>query len=134
LRFTFHPRRARTYSSDPDSAFHYTGVGIQYPTMAEFFRYYSSFQNLRGGFGGVPSWARFIVGIFAIPGIVLAGLSLVLFIVSILALLLLTLPVYRLLQIVTGGRVKTPEPNLGGSLFDPQASPGRKQVDVRVVE
>ncbi|HSV14813.1 MAG TPA: hypothetical protein VLI90_11170 [Tepidisphaeraceae bacterium] len=98
--------------------------------MPDFFQYYGRAQSLRGSFGSLPPWARSIVGLFAIPGIVLACLSLLAFIVSILALLLLTVPVYRILQALTGGG--------GGfsttAMADPDPSPGRKQVDVRVVD
>jgi len=95
---------------------------------------YGRFSKVRGGFSGLPPLARSILLIFALPGILLAALSLVLFIVSILALLLLTAPVYRLLAAVTGGRASTSPPDSGESLFSPEASPGRKQVEVRVVE
>jgi len=95
---------------------------------------YGRFSTARGGFGSLPGPARFIVGLAALPGIVLAALSLLLFIVSILALLLLTVPVYRILQAVTGNRPTANTVAPTGSLFDPEPSAGRKQVDVRVVE
>ena len=97
--------------------------------MPDFFQYYGRAQSLRGNLGSLAPWARSIVAIFALPGILLAALSLLAFIVSILALLLLTVPVYRILQAVTasGGRPAV-------AAFDPEPSPGRKQVDVRVVE
>ena len=97
--------------------------------MPDFFQYYGRAQSFRGNLGSLPPWARSIVGFFALPGILLAGLSLLAFIVSILALLLLTLPVYRLLQAVTGGGGRTE-----AAMFDSEPSPGRKQVDVRVVD
>jgi hypothetical protein len=96
--------------------------------MPDFFQYYGRAKSFSGGFGSLPPWARSIVGVFAIPGILLACLSLLAFIVSILALLLLTVPVYRILQAVTGGGRSV------GATPDPEPSPGRKQVDVRVVE
>jgi hypothetical protein len=96
--------------------------------MPDFFQYYGRAKSFRGSFGSLPPWARSIVGVFAIPGILLACLSLLAFIVSILALLLLTVPVYRILQAVTGGGRSMTAPS------DPEPSPGRKQVDVRVVE
>ena len=102
--------------------------------MPAFYQYFDRIQTVRGGFGSLPPWARSIVGFFALPGILLAVLSLLLFLVSILALLLLTVPVYRLLQVVTGSRSAAVDSQPAGSLFDPQGSPGRKQVDVRVVE
>ena len=103
--------------------------------MQDFFRYYGQVRTFGGRFSSLPGWARFIVGVFALPGIALAVLSLLMFMVSILALLLLTLPVYRLLQAVTGSRQIPASVAPNGDGFDlSDASPGRKQVDVRVVE
>jgi hypothetical protein len=71
------------------------------------------------------------------PGLLLAGLSLLLLAVSILALFLLTVPVYRLLRGMTGGAASattsTPTMTGFGSMFE-APSPGRKPVQVRVVE
>jgi hypothetical protein len=47
---------------------------------------------------GLPGWARLIVLFFALPGICLIGLSLLMFAASIATLLLLTVPVYVLLR------------------------------------
>ena len=102
--------------------------------MVNFFQYYSRVRGIRGGFIGLPSWARLIVGVFALPGILLIGLSLLLFLVSIFALLLLTVPIFRVLTAVTGGRTRAVESNPIESLFNPDPSPGSKRVDVRVVE
>ena len=117
--------------------------------MPDVFQYYGRFQNVRGQFGTLPPWARTVVGVFAIPGILLAGLSLVLFLVSILALFLLTAPVYRLLQVITGGGSivaagpRGPESPIGGGIWSgmrsgpssgTNESRGRKSVQVRVVE
>jgi hypothetical protein len=71
------------------------------------------FQNLRDnpqfhrftfGVADMPLWARLILLIFTIPGILLLVLSFLAVGVSILALLLLTVPVYLLLKKVTGVR------------------------------
>jgi hypothetical protein len=81
----------------------------------------------------------------AIPGLVLVALSILLLGVSILALLLLTVPAYRLLQALTGSRTTAPHvnpvmTNPFAALFgvmpggDGGPSPGRRQVDVRVVD
>jgi hypothetical protein len=70
-------------------------------SMVEFTQYAGRVQNLGGLFTRLPSWARVIVGIFAIPGLVLAALSLLGFLVSILALLILALPVYLVLKRIT---------------------------------
>jgi hypothetical protein len=80
--------------------------------------------GVRQGLFGLPSWARFMVGIAALPGIVLVGLSIVAFLVSLLALLLLTLPVYRLLQTLTS--------HPSESAAQPHR-PGAKRVEVTVV-
>lgn len=104
----------------------------------DFSSAYGRFSSVRGGLGGLPAPARFLIGIAALPGIALAALSLLLFLVSILALLLLTVPVYRILQVVFGGARGASVAMSGGEAFDVTAddgpSPGRKQVDVRVVE
>jgi hypothetical protein len=57
-----------------------------------------------------------IVAIFAIPGILLAILSLLLFAVSMLALLVLTVPVYRLLRRLTSGNSFAGETAVGQSV------------------
>ena len=69
--------------------------------MIEFTHYAGQFNTFRGRLVGLPQWARVIVGIFAIPGVILASLSLLGFLVSILALLVLTVPVYVLLKRLT---------------------------------
>jgi hypothetical protein len=78
---------------------------------------------------GLPAWARLVVFLAAVPGIVLVLLSVVVFIVSILALFLLTIPVYRALALVTG---------VGGNRSEQEgavgAEVGRRQVNVRVIE
>ena len=109
--------------------------------MPDVFQYYGRFQSVRGQFGSLPPWARSVVSLFAIPGILLIGLSIVLLLVSILALFLLTAPVYRLLQVMTGsGRMNiapaagVEPPAVGGVWAAPGANPGRKSVQVRVVE
>ncbi len=108
--------------------------------------YFSRFQFARGGFGQLPSWARSIVMLFALPGVAMLLLSIVLVFVSILTLLLLTVPVYRALQAVLGVRPPsgdTPEmqnpfaSSPFGALFGFPSSDGpagRKQVDAKVVD
>ena len=54
----------------------------------------------RVGIIGWPPWARSILFLLALPGIVLIALSFLALLVSILALLLLTVPAYRLLNAV----------------------------------
>jgi hypothetical protein len=77
----------------------------------------------------MPSWGRFLVGLAAIPGIVLAVLSVIAFVVSIAALLLLTLPVYSLVKGLSGSRSEAESD--GG---DVHVSTGRRHIDVKVVE
>ena len=93
--------------------------------MLEFTRYYGRFQGLRGNLTGLPAWARLIVGIFALPGLILLGLSILAFVVSLLALLLLTAPVYSALKSLT---------NRSSSSEMDVSSPGAKHVDARILE
>jgi hypothetical protein len=89
--------------------------------MPEFVHYYGQFNDLRGNFGVLPTWARTVVGIFAVPGMILLGLSILAVVVSLLALLLLTLPIYSLLQRLTW---RSP----------PMESEGVKRVEATIVE
>lgn len=77
--------------------------------MMRVLHYYSRFDQARGGFGSLPRWARYILGILAIPGIALIFLSFIMLGISILALLLVTLPAYRLLKAIAPGRGETVE-------------------------
>lgn len=97
--------------------------------MLQFLHYFGRFQSFRGSFGGMPAWARLILGVLAIPGILLLLLSIVAFLVSILALLLLTVPAYRFLRWLT-----TPAAaEVQAEIIDP-ASPNRRQVQVTIIE
>jgi putative flippase GtrA len=60
------------------------------------------FDRFTFGVSRMPLWARGILSIVMVPGIVLVGLSLLLVVVSIVALLLITVPVYLLLKWITG--------------------------------
>lgn len=71
--------------------------------MLKLLQYYGKYQSARGVLGGMPGWARFLVLISALPAIALLVLSGVVLCVSILALLLLAVPVYRVLKGLTGG-------------------------------
>ena len=83
------------------------------------FAYYTSpngFRDVRGemltAVTGLPGWARMIVGVLALPGICLIGLSLLLLAASIATLLLLTVPAYSLLRRLVGrspGRGSSPD-------------------------
>ena len=93
--------------------------------MIEFTRYYGRFNDFRGGLGGLPAWARMIVTIAALPGAILLALSIVAFLVSLSALLLLTVPVYSLLRNLTSVP-SGPAPDLS-------PSPGAKRVEATVL-
>jgi hypothetical protein len=97
--------------------------------MIEFTRYYGRFSDVRSQLTGLPQWARSIVAIFAIPGFVLLGLSLLAFVVSLLALLLLTAPVYLLLKRITASPDERRE-----YVHTVADSPGTKRVEATIVE
>jgi len=71
--------------------------------MSRLFTYYGRFQGARSSVLGLPAWARAVLTIVAVPGIVAVALSFVAIIVSLLALLAVTVPVYGLLRAMTGG-------------------------------
>ena len=96
--------------------------------MTQFFQYYGKVQGVRGNLMGLPQWARAIVFVFAMPGIVLLSLSILAVVVSVVALLLLTVPVYVVLKNLT----RRPEPmEWSGPPAD--AAP-RRHVDVKIIE
>jgi hypothetical protein len=109
--------------------------------MAPVFEYYSRFQGMRGQLIRLPAWARVLIFIAALPGVALLALSLLALLVSILALLLLTVPLYRVLKALTGTAVSDgQQPTSPSDLFsgfpadDDLTSPGRKKVDVTIIE
>lgn len=122
--------------------------------MSRIFTYYSQYQSVRGTMSGLPVWARSVVWIAALPGIVLLALSLLALGVSILALLVLTLPAYRFVSMLAGRPTdpRAPAANVTVSegvsietpvdtVFDPQtptespvSRPARRQIDVRIVD
>ncbi len=103
--------------------------------MLQFLNYYGRFQGVRGRVTGLPFVARLILVIVALPALVLLGLSIVAFVVSLSALLLLTVPVYRLLSALFLPRVEQQ-----GTWGEPEfvnpvsPSPGRRHVEVKIVE
>jgi len=111
--------------------------------MERLWRYYGNVQGLRGDVGGLPGWARAVLLVVALPGIAAVALSILAFLVSLSALLLLTVPLYRVLKAVTGGRVSRQESAAGSAgSVEVLASdipglgsiPGRKRVDATVIE
>jgi hypothetical protein len=103
---------------------------------------YGRFEAVRGRFGGLPGWARGIIAVLALPGLVLLVLSIAAVGVSILALLLLTVPAYRMLSAInSSGQTAAREAKMKPSGFEPSGfepsdlpSPGRKHVEVKVVD
>ena len=112
--------------------------------MIQFVHYYGRFQGVKGRVTGLPFIARLILVILALPGLLLLGLSIVAFVVSLLALLLLTVPAYRLLSALFLPRVEQQqgawaEPFDGvqdGPEFVSPVSPAppRRHVEVKIVE
>ncbi len=100
--------------------------------MFEYVRYAGQAQGLRASFAQLPAWARFIVMVAALPGVLLAALSILSLVVSIIALLLLTVPVYRLMRLVCFSRPS--EQDVTVTTMHDVESPGRRQVDAKVIE
>ena len=98
--------------------------------MRQLFEYYGRVQGVRGTLLGLPAWARGILFILAVPGILALALSILLVLVSLFGLFLLTVPAYRLLRMVTA----LPTEGLAeDGVFVPQES-GRRHVDVKIIE
>ena len=107
--------------------------------MAGFVEYTSRFQGVRSNLTGLPSWARAVVLLAALPGLLLVSLSILAFLVSIAALLLLAVPAYRLMQWVTGTGPGRPNASPGAAVVVEQSTPygetpGRKRVEATVVD
>ena len=105
--------------------------------MIQFVNYYGRFQGVRGRVTTLPFAARLVLTVVALPGLILLGLSIVAFVVSLFALLLLTVPVYRLLSAVFLPQVKPQQGawDAGPEFMSPVSpSPGRRHVEVKIVE
>ncbi len=124
--------------------------------MFRLLQYYGQWQGFRGRVTQLPSWARLLLMLAALPGIVLIALSILAFLVSLLALLLLTVPLFRLLSALcgvrpgevvpagTGGFGPVPEgmeaivePAGEASVVDPADSNPqrtRRQIEIKIVE
>jgi len=76
--------------------------------------------TFRRGILGWPAWARIALIVPMVPGILLVALSLMLFLVSLIALFVLTAPAYALLSRLFTVRIEEPQ------VVD---SPGSKRVE-----
>ena len=77
--------------------------------MIKVFEYAGRAQGVGGRLMGFPFWGRVLIVLAALPGLILLGLSILAFSVSLLALLLLTAPVYRLVRALTPGPAVVPQ-------------------------
>ncbi len=89
--------------------------------------YYARFEGWRGGWMSLPGWARLLVAFAALPAILLALLSIVLFAASLLALFLLAWPVYRLVSSLRA------QPR-HAEVEVVTVSTGRKAIDATVIQ
>ena len=101
--------------------------------MLQYVQYYGKFESFRGRVQRLPGWARLILGILSIPGVLLLSLSILAVLVSIFALLLLTVPAYRLFSAVLVGRPARNEVAVQDE-FVSSPSSGRRHIDVKIVE
>jgi len=123
----------------------------------QLLEYYGRWQGFRGRMTQLPAWARLLLFIAAIPGSLLLALSILAFLVSLLALLLLTVPLYRFLTRLCGVRPGVVVP-AGTHGFGPvpegmepvveeagvhettvveersEPRPARRQIEVKIVE
>jgi hypothetical protein len=124
--------------------------------MFRLLQYYGQWQGFRGRVIQLPAWARLLLMLAALPGIVLVALSILAFLVSLLALLLLTVPLFRLLSALCGVRPGEvvpagtsgfgPVPEGMEAVIDPAGettvveNPGqseprtRRQIEIKIVE
>jgi apolipoprotein N-acyltransferase len=98
--------------------------------MTQVFEYLGRLNGFRGSVMGLPAWARFILFLVALPGVMVLSLSIAAVLCSLAALLLVTVPVYRLLRMMT----HHPQPNSGWDEVASVETAGRRHVDVRIVE
>ena len=104
--------------------------------MSRVVEYTTRFQGVRSQLVGLPAWARGVVLLAALPGLILISLSILAFLVSIAALLLLAVPAYRLMQWMTGAGRST-EASTGGVVVEQGGSydsPGRKRVEATIID
>ena len=87
--------------------------------MFRLLEYYGRWQGFKSRTQQLPGWARFMLVIAAIPGVLLLSLSLLAVVVSILALLLLTVPVLRIVTLLSGNKGQQTVQRAGSSGFGP---------------
>ena len=122
--------------------------------MFRLLQYYGQYQGFRGRVTQLPAWARLILVVAAVPGALLLALSLLAFLVSLLALLLLTVPLYRLLSAVLGVEARPAVTAVPGGVAEEIVDPAgveppvvvetpvegepaptrRRQIEVKIVE
>lgn len=111
--------------------------------MFRILNYYGRFERARGQWGGLPSWARGLLFVAALPGLILVLLSVAAFAVSVGVLLLLVLPTYRLVTAVSGARrgvhraANDPLADAIGQVDIPSAvepPAGRRHIEVTIIE
>jgi hypothetical protein len=120
--------------------------------MFRLLQYYGRFSEFRGRALQLPAWARLLIVVAAVPGALLMALSLLAFLVSLLALLLLTVPLYRLLSAALGVGARpavTPvpggveevigdpsggEPSVVQTPVEGEPRPTRRHIEVKIVE
>ncbi len=120
--------------------------------MQRLFHYYNRYTGIKGGFSSLPGWARSLVALAAIPGILLLVLSILAAVVSIAVLSLLTVPVYKLVSWVAGTARRDDDNIIAatvGPIEDVEIEPQievipsdlaasqprpRRQIDVRIIE
>ena len=107
--------------------------------MTRFVQYTSRFEGVRSSLSGLPGWARGVVLLAALPGLILLSLSILALLVSISALLLLAVPAYRLMQWVTGTGPARSNGSAADAVVVEQGTsygetPGRKRVEATVVD
>lgn len=99
---------------------------IDFQTFGSIGQGFGRVGTFRRGVLGWPVWARYLLMVPMIPGILLLALCLVGFLVSLLALFVLTAPVYAVLSRVFN------QPKSGDFVSRNDPSPGSKRVEAVV--
>ncbi len=106
--------------------------------MLQFIQYYGKYQSLRGNLGTMPAWGRFVIALFALPGLAILLAAALAFVIGLGVLMLLTIPVYRAVRAVAslGQRHARHEDDFivtesAEVVINPAP---RRQIDVKIVE